>query len=195
MVTLNNYGENTVYRYGNLKYFKICIIKSLGALYMLPRILYDLKEVIFLKLPIFKKIFAFNRYTRDQFIAYEASLIPAGSRVLDAGAGTCPYRKLFAHCNYIAQDFAKLSPDQLQGKKGYGELDIVCDINQLPIEDESIDVVICTEVLEHIANPIDTIREFSRVLREGGAFAYRSFTIRVTSRALPLLWRIYALLV
>jgi SAM-dependent methyltransferase len=135
---------------------------------MLPNMLYHFKEFVFTKFPCIKKIFAFQRYTRDQFIAYEASLIPSGSRVLDAGAGSSPYKKLFAHCYYIAQDLAMLSPEQLLGRKGYGELDIISDCNRLPIRSGSIDVVVCTEVLEHIANPVDTIKEFSRVLREGG---------------------------
>ena len=38
----------------------------------------------------------------------------------------------------------------------------------LNIESESIDTILCTEVLEHIENPIAAINEFFRVLRPGG---------------------------
>ena len=52
----------------------------------------------------FDSVFHFNDYNRDKFIANVARSIPPGSKVLDAGAGTCKYKPLFAHCEYKAQD-------------------------------------------------------------------------------------------
>jgi SAM-dependent methyltransferase len=131
-------------------------------------VIYRAKEVIFSKFPFVGNIFAFNRYTRDRWIAWEASHLPAGSYVLDVGAGSCPYRGFFAHCRYIAQDLAQLAPDQLRGRKGYGPLDIISNINSLPIKSSIIDVVLCTEVIEHIAQPIRVMYEIARVLKPGG---------------------------
>lgn len=44
----------------------------------------------------------------------------------------------------------------------------VCKLPQLPLESESFDVVIATEVIEHLDNPKITIRQMCRVLRPGG---------------------------
>jgi ubiquinone/menaquinone biosynthesis C-methylase UbiE len=111
-----------------------------------------------------KSIFRFNAYNRHRWMAKMAKTVPAGSDVLDAGAGTGPYRNIFSHCNYKTQDFCKTP--SAEGK--YTEMDYICDITSIPVPDESFDVVICSEVLEHIAEPIKAIEEFSRILRSGG---------------------------
>lgn len=109
-------------------------------------------------------VFNFNDYNRDAFVRRVAEGIPDGARVLDAGAGTCKYRPLFAHCEYETQDFG-----QYQGKEHpYGKIDHVCDITEIPLPDGSFDWVICTEVLEHLPRPDLAVREFSRLLRPGG---------------------------
>jgi len=114
------------------------------------------------------RIYEFNQYERDQWVANRAREIPGGSRVLDAGAGSCPYRSLFAHCDYRTQDFAQLDSDQLRGQRGYGGIDYVCDICNIPEESGTFDVVLCTEVLEHVAEPIRAVGEFARLLKPGG---------------------------
>jgi len=43
-------------------------------------------------------ILNYNVVERDAWVARQAGALPAGSRVLDAGAGSCPYRALFSHC-------------------------------------------------------------------------------------------------
>ena len=88
--------------------------------------------------------------------------------MLDVGAGSAPYRSEFSHCEYRTQDYAKLQADQLLDKHGYSQLDYECDILHIPVDDGSFDVVLCTEVLEHVPEPIEAIREISRILRPGG---------------------------
>ncbi|MEO7405008.1 MAG: class I SAM-dependent methyltransferase [Burkholderiales bacterium] len=112
-------------------------------------------------------IFAFNPIMRDRFIAREAAAIPSGKRVLDVGAGSCPYRPLFAHCEYRTQDAKPLTADQLRFG-GYGGIDYVSDATAMPVEAGSFDVVLCTEMLEHHPHPIDVVRELARVLAPGG---------------------------
>jgi SAM-dependent methyltransferase len=91
-----------------------------------------------------------------------AAGLPAGARVLDAGAGSAPYRALFAHCEYRTQDWPSSVHD------GARRSDIVADLHDLPIEDASFDFVLCTEVLEHVAEPARVLDELYRVLAPGG---------------------------
>ncbi len=111
-----------------------------------------------------KSIFRVNSYNRHQWMRKMAREVPPGSDVLDAGAGEGPYRTLFSHCNYKTQDFCETPSSE--GK--YTRMDYVCDITEIPVADESFDVVICSEVLEHTLEPIKVIAELSRVLRPGG---------------------------
>lgn len=113
-------------------------------------------------------MFNFNQVERDRWVRRQALLVPNGSRVLDVGAGSAPYRSAFAHCEYLTQDYAHLQPDQLRDRQGYSQLDIECDILQIPVNDSSFDVVLCTEVLEHVPEPAGAIKEISRILRPGG---------------------------
>lgn len=45
---------------------------------------------------------------------------------------------------------------------------IICDILHLPIKPETSDVIVCSEVLEHVPNYEKAIEEFSRVSRNYG---------------------------
>jgi SAM-dependent methyltransferase len=112
-------------------------------------------------------LLAFNLRNRDRWIAEQAASMPAGSKVLDVGAGSAPYRALFAHCDYKTQDFAQLKDDQLR-HGGYAQIDFVSEANAIPVPDASFDAILCTEVLEHVPEPIAVIREFGRIVAPGG---------------------------
>lgn len=114
-----------------------------------------------------KNIYAFNVTNRDRWIKSQASTIPKGSKVLDVGAGSCPYRELFAHCEYHTQDVAQLKPEQIR-YGGYGQIDYIGDASSIAVTDRYFDVVMCTEMLEHHPEPIKVVRELARVLRPGG---------------------------
>lgn len=88
--------------------------------------------------------------------------VPPGTRVLDAGSGNAPYRPLFAHCAYTTHDWAA-SPHP-----GARSADVVADLTALPLDDDTFDVVLCTEVLEHVGEPQAALGEIARVLRPGG---------------------------
>jgi len=49
--------------------------------------------------------------------------------------------------------------------------DIVGDVHDLPFEDNSVDAVICMNVLEHVEEPQKAVKEIYRVLKPGG-YAY-----------------------
>lgn len=111
----------------------------------------------------------FNQRGRDSWVREKASTVPAGSRVLDMGAGTCLYRPLFAHCDYKTHDFKQYEgAEKHGGTAAYGHIDYVSEILAIPAPDHSFDVILCTEVLEHVPEPIKVLKEISRLLRPGG---------------------------
>ncbi len=114
------------------------------------------------------EIHDFNQRSRDRWVRAKAKTIPAGSRVLDIGAGTCPYRSFFVHCDYKTHDFKKYKGIKLGNTKEYSKIDYESDITSIPVPDKSFDVILCTEVLEHIPEPIEALREMARILRRGG---------------------------
>jgi SAM-dependent methyltransferase len=115
-----------------------------------------------------EEIHDFNQRARNRWVRAKAASVPAGSRVLDVGAGTCPYRSFFAHCDYKSQDFKKYTGVKKTGGTDYGQIDYVSDINCIPVPDASFDVVLCTEVLEHVPEPVKALEEMARILRPGG---------------------------
>merc|ERR1712232_1138059 len=47
-------------------------------------------------------------------------------------------------------------------------MDIESDIADIPLPNNSVDVIICEQVLEHILHPVEAVREMARLLRPGG---------------------------
>jgi len=82
----------------------------------------------------------------------------AGLRVLDVGCGDRPYDSLFAGAS------------ELVGfdRPGNPHADAHGDVDALPFPDASFDVVLCLQVLEHVADPAAAVRELRRVTRGGG---------------------------
>lgn len=104
-------------------------------------------------------------YVRDQWVKAEAAKLPAGSKVLDAGAGASKYRPFFAHCEYKTQDFCRYEGPLVQYLQ---PIDYVCEITAIPLPDGSLDAILCTEVIEHVVDPMAVLVEFQRVLKPGG---------------------------
>jgi SAM-dependent methyltransferase len=100
-------------------------------------------------------------------------------KCLDAGAGPQRYKKVFKKNKYISQDFGvyKGGGNVLyynQSKELIwpgSQCDIISDITSIPLKDSAMDLIICTEVLEHLYNPDGALREFSRILKDGGELA------------------------
>ena len=78
--------------------------------------------------------------------------------ILDIGSGKQPFKPYLSHSGrYETLEIGPNSHPSLIG-----------DIQNLGVASQSFDAVICTEVLEHIANPQQALENISRVLRPGG---------------------------
>ncbi len=98
-----------------------------------------------------------------KLVIQAAQEIPPGSRILDSGAGQCPYRRFFQGKKYVSIDFAL-------GEKtwDYTHLDVIGSVDSLPFVSNSFDAVLSTQVLEHVPEPGCIISEMYRILRPGG---------------------------
>jgi SAM-dependent methyltransferase len=65
----------------------------------------------------------------------------------------------------------------------------ICDTNTSLIPDNAFDIIICTEVLEHVTNPFAVVNELQRILKPGGqVFVTTPFNFRIHG-PLPDNWR------
>ncbi|MGB0919772.1 MAG: class I SAM-dependent methyltransferase [Alphaproteobacteria bacterium] len=85
--------------------------------------------------------------------------------VLDVGCGSKPYQDLFNHSGYFGIDIE--NPGHSHEDE---EIDIYYDGSALPFADESIDSVVCFEVMEHVQNLPAFMAEIHRVLKPGGRY-------------------------
>jgi SAM-dependent methyltransferase len=115
----------------------------------------------------------FNLFNREIWLKNTLKQVPAGFRILDAGAGEQEYKRFCTHLNYVAQDFARYdgrgdSAGLQMGSWNQSNLDIISDITAIPEPDASFDAIMCIEVFEHLPEPIKAVEEFARLLKPGG---------------------------
>jgi SAM-dependent methyltransferase len=133
-------------------------------------------KIVMSKVPLLKEVVRTidNQEFRDEFVVAAIKAIPSGKVLLDAGCGSQRYRKYCGQLVYKAQDFGQFTVDEMPSLSGfkeqyqYGKIDYRGNIWEIDEEDGVFDVILCTEVFEHIAYPIETIKEFSRLLKKGG---------------------------
>lgn len=100
------------------------------------------------------KEFLTSKITRKNLEKF-VSKYSSDKLTLDLGCADSPYSSYFK--NRIGFDV----------KVGKG-VDVVGDAHNLPFENEKFDVVLCTEVLEHLHSPHIAASEMKRVLKMGG---------------------------
>ena len=125
-----------------------------------PRLLALLKSLV--PRSLYSKLDPFEA-SIDAFVSTVAAEVPAGKRVLDAGAGECRFKSRFGHAEYVAIDFAQGDPAW-----NYSNLNVIGRLEALPFPSASFDHVLSVVVLEHTPQPARVIEEFQRVLKQGG---------------------------
>lgn len=101
-----------------------------------------------------------ERYGIEDLVKFASGKLSSGPILLDAGAGKCPYKPFFPQANYIAVDIFK---------KKNSKLDLIATLDTLPFQSNSVDAILCTQVLEHVKQPQKVLLEFLRVLKAGGS--------------------------
>jgi SAM-dependent methyltransferase len=96
-------------------------------------------------------------------LAVFAKQIVDHSLVLDAGAGECRYAPLFKAHRYVALD-SSVGDDTWD----YSKLDVIGDLEQIPLPTDAFDAVISVVVLEHTRRPQQVVDEMARVTRPNG---------------------------
>lgn len=109
------------------------------------------------------KLADIGRWYVTQVVKSIAASLPKDTAVLDAGAGECAYKRFFSHCKYQAIDSAVG-----ESRWNYSNLDYVAPLHQMPIADGVFDIVLCTQVLEHLEWPRESVKEMHRVLKPQG---------------------------
>ncbi|HWH27882.1 MAG TPA: class I SAM-dependent methyltransferase [Mycobacteriales bacterium] len=103
--------------------------------------------------------------------------VPAGGRVLDVGCGSALVADRLADLDvhYVGTDlahhhlvFARDKPSAAAGRVRRSLL--AAGAEQLPLPEASVDVVVMSEVIEHLVRPELAVWEIARVLRPGGVF-------------------------
>lgn len=92
-----------------------------------------------------------------------ARLCGADSILLDISAGFGRNKDFFAHAQYVAIDL------EVAADWDFSNLDLVGNSLNLPIKDNSVDVIINSSSLEHYDNPFAAFHQFARILKPGGS--------------------------
>lgn len=102
---------------------------------------------------------SFWRKENFRFFSEELGKLQSDSVLVDLGAGQSDFGKLTArfHQRYAADFYP------------YEGINIVCDLNKrFPFESESVDVILLSNVLEHIKEPNLFLAECHRILKPNG---------------------------
>jgi SAM-dependent methyltransferase len=98
-------------------------------------------------------------------------------RLLDVGAGIAPYRPWFEP----AAEYVTVDPVR--------DADVQGSAERLPLDDAGFDVILCTQVLEHVADPAAVVRELRRVAAPGARVLASTHGVQVYHPAPDDLWR------
>jgi glycosyltransferase involved in cell wall biosynthesis len=131
----------------------------------------------------------YYEYTRTEILP----LLPDNpSKVLEIGCGsgnTLVWLKSLKHCAWIGG--VEKAPEAVTLARE--KLDVVypVDIEQdnLPLQESTLDLILCLDVLEHMVNPWEVVRRLHRLLKTGGALIISIPNVRNHVVLFPLLFK------
>ncbi len=92
-----------------------------------------------------------------------------GARILEVGCGGGHVLSCFADAELTGLDVSAVMLDKARRRLANCKVTLIKgQLDKAGLEDASFDVVICTEVLEHVVDPEGVLSEMRRVLRPGG---------------------------
>lgn len=141
----------------------------------------DLIEKYYTNIKINKNYLELYTVRTAIFDSIKENLPKFNGVILDIGCGIMPYREFILanrkQTSYIGVDFEKPAGAEYEMLRP----DLFWDGVTIPLEDNSVETVLATELLEHCANPDIILHEVFRVLKPGGNFI---FTV-------PFVWNIH----
>jgi len=108
--------------------------------------------------------------------------LPRGANILDVGTGTGSNLRLLRNLGFtqITGIDQSLEAIRFCADKGLGTVRLG-DVCALPFPDKSFDLVLATDVIEHVEDDLSALRELHRILKPGQC-------LLLTVPAFPLLW-------
>jgi len=113
--------------------------------------------------PTLKRVIDPVTYGIDRFVISTVKALQPGGLLLDAGAGECRFKDRLPDMRYVAVDTTW--GDQTWD---YSKIDVLSTIESLPFKSNVFDIIICTQVLEHVKEPRKIVEELFRSLNRGG---------------------------
>jgi len=128
-------------------------------------------------------------YTRKEILP----LLPdKPSKVLEIGCGagnTLVWLKNLKHCTWIGG--VEISTDAVEIARGRLDAVYLVNIeqNDLSIQESTMDLILCLDVLEHMVDPWEVVKRLRRLLRPGGALIVSIPNVRNQKVLFPLLFK------
>src|SRR5215472_1054210 len=94
----------------------------------------------------------------ERSVAAARARVAPAPLVLDLGCGNRPYRDLFEGCRYVGVDHSAEDTRP----------DAIMNAGRLALAGDAFDIVLCTQVIEHVPDPPALVSETFRVLKPGG---------------------------
>lgn len=120
-----------------------------------------------------------RRRTAQNSAAHLLPLLTGTEHLLDIGVGPGTITvDLAAHVGWVnATEVGEVELDLSRAAASAADVHTidfaVADVHDLPFADDSFDVVHAHQVLQHVADPVQALREMRRVTRPGGIVAVR----------------------
>ncbi len=158
----------------HLKICRLCV-RRLLADGLDDQVLTDLYDRLDRSEPVVSNTHS-NATFSDVFLDWLEAHANPQARIVEVGSGggflaDAIYRRGF--CRIVATDFSSSAVDVMKARFPHLDCRIMA-ANDLQFEDDSLDVVISVETIEHLLNPRQHLCEAHRVLKVGGTYLIRT---------------------